>query len=60
MRNITGCPILAASLYLQLGWDTTNSNRSPIQEELGAPGPSHLGTGDTAASRCSASLEASQ
>ena len=26
--NETGCPILAASLYLRLGWDSTAENGS--------------------------------
>ena len=41
-----GCPILATSLFLSLGWETTNPQLTPLNHpRIGVPrGPSHLGT----------------
>jgi hypothetical protein len=49
VKYTNGCPTLAAFLSLRLGWETKKASGNSIQENLGAPGPSHLGTGDAVA-----------
>jgi hypothetical protein len=47
VKRSAGCPTLATFLFLSLGWETTNCCRPERVAQPGAPGPSHLGTGET-------------